>query len=100
MAERSEKRSEATGPAGPPAEKANTIQSHAGMPVGLGGGGYGGGDRTVEAQEKRPGSEGDARPQEGGEAATTRFGLEDGDDNDVAATGGVTPHHGPSERPS
>ena len=33
---------------------------------------------------------GDSRPQEGGEAATTRFGMEDGDNTDVPATGGVT----------
>ena len=28
------------------------------------------------------------RPQQAGEAATTRFGMEDGDNTDVAATGG------------
>ncbi len=28
------------------------------------------------------------RPQQGGEAATTRFGMEDGDNTDVPATGG------------
>jgi hypothetical protein len=30
------------------------------------------------------------RPQQAGEAATTRFGMEDGDNTDVPATGG--PH--------
>jgi hypothetical protein len=28
------------------------------------------------------------RPQQAGEAGTTRFGMEDGDNTDVAATGG------------
>ena len=28
------------------------------------------------------------RPQKGGEAETTRFGMEDGDNTDVPATGG------------
>ena len=32
----------------------------------------------------------DRRPQQGGEAATTRFGMEDGDNMDVPATGGPT----------
>ena len=30
----------------------------------------------------------DSRPQQGGEAETTRFGMEDGDNTDVPATGG------------
>ena len=30
----------------------------------------------------------DTRPQQGGEADTTRFGMEDGDNTDVPATGG------------
>ena len=30
----------------------------------------------------------DRRPQQGGEAATTRFRMEDGDNMDVPATGG------------
>ncbi len=29
------------------------------------------------------------RPQQGGEGGTTRFGMEDGDNTDVPATGGV-----------
>ena len=29
-----------------------------------------------------------ARPQQAGEAATTRFGMEDGDNTDTPATGG------------
>jgi hypothetical protein len=37
-------------------------------------GGGGGGERS--------------RPQRGGEAGTTRFGMEDGDNSDVPATGG------------
>jgi len=30
----------------------------------------------------------ETRPQQGGEAETTRFGMEDGDNTDVPATGG------------
>jgi hypothetical protein len=30
----------------------------------------------------------ESRPQQGGEAETTRFGMEDGDNTDVPATGG------------
>lgn len=29
------------------------------------------------------------RPQKAGEAATTRFGMEEGDNSDIPATGGV-----------
>ena len=31
---------------------------------------------------------GGSRPQQGGEAGTTRFGMEDSDNTDVPATGG------------
>ena len=31
-----------------------------------------------------------SRPQQAGEAETTRFGMEDGDNSDVPATGGPT----------
>ncbi len=31
----------------------------------------------------------ETRPQQGGEGGTTRFGMEDGDNTDVPATGGV-----------
>jgi hypothetical protein len=30
----------------------------------------------------------ETRPQQAGEAGTTRFGMEDGDNTDVSATGG------------
>jgi hypothetical protein len=33
-------------------------------------------------------SEENSRPQRAGEAATTRFGMEDGDNTDTPATGG------------
>ncbi len=33
-------------------------------------------------------AEGETRPQQGGEGGTTRFGMEDGDNTDVPATGG------------
>jgi hypothetical protein len=38
---------------------------------------------------KDSGDEG-SRPQQAGEAGTTRFGMEDGDNTDVPATGGPT----------
>jgi hypothetical protein len=42
------------------------------------------------AEEDRAGSaKENTRPQQGGEAGTTRFGMEEGDNTDVAATGGV-----------
>lgn len=41
--------------------------------------------------------EGRSRPQQGGEAATTRFGMEEGDNEDIAATGGVTQEDEASE---
>ncbi len=90
MAERPRDRSEETGPADPSPEHAGTKPPHQGMPLGLGGGGYGGGDRTVDAPEKGPDAGEDTRPQQGGEAATTRFGMEDGDNSDVPASGGGT----------
>ncbi len=34
------------------------------------------------------GGGGESRPQQAGEAGTTRFGMEDGDNTDVPATGG------------
>jgi hypothetical protein len=42
----------------------------------------------MEDGKERPEAEGETRPQRGGEAATTRFGMEDGDNTDVPATGG------------
>lgn len=43
-------------------------------------------------QERKQGSgsgDEETRPQQGGEGGTTRFGMEDGDNTDVPATGGV-----------
>ncbi len=90
MAESPRDRPEATGPADPPSEQAGTKQPHQGMPLGLGGGGYGGGDRTVDALEKKPDPGEDTRPEQGGEAATTRFGMEEGDNSDIPASAGGT----------
>lgn len=42
-----------------------------------------GDDRSTRSEEI-------TRPQRGGEAATTRFGMEDGDNTDVPATGPAT----------
>ena len=38
--------------------------------------------------EGRTAGEGATRLQQGGEAATTRFGMDEGDNTDVPATGG------------
>ena len=46
-----------------------------------------------DGREKRDGDGeggGRSRPQQGGEGGTTRFGMEDGDNSDVPATGGPT----------
>ena len=40
------------------------------------------------------------RPQQGGEAATTRFGMEEGDNSDVPATGGPAADEQAAERSS
>ncbi len=41
-----------------------------------------------------------SRPQQAGAAATTRFGMEEGDNTDVAATGGPTADDEASQRAS
>ena len=41
--------------------------------------------------------EAESRPQQAGEAATTRFGMEEGDNTDIPATGGPTAEDGQSE---
>ena len=56
----------------------------------------GSGDRTSGGEEKLGKDEGQRRPQRGGEAATTRFGMEDGDNTDIPATGGPTGDEEPS----
>jgi hypothetical protein len=38
-----------------------------------------------------------SRPQQGGEGGTTRFGMEDGDNTDVPATGGPTESGGEND---
>ena len=48
-------------------------------------------ERRKDAGNTRPASDGETRLQQGGEAATTRFGMEDGDNTDVA---GPTPPEG------
>jgi hypothetical protein len=40
--------------------------------------------------ERRERTDADSRPQQAGEAATTRFGMEEGDNTDVPATGDGT----------
>ncbi len=40
-----------------------------------------------DPSDERRGDGEDTRPQQGGEAGTTRFGMEEGDNTDVPATG-------------
>jgi hypothetical protein len=54
--------------------------------------------RDISERDRDEGA-GESRPQKGGEAATTRFGMEDGDNTDVPATGGVTAEEDGSEQP-
>ncbi len=42
-------------------------------------------------QERREDTESETRPQQAGEGGTTRFGMEEGDNTDVPATGLATP---------
>ena len=48
-------------------------------------------ERKDGAGNGSPASDGETRLQQGGEAGTTRFGMEDGDNTDVA---GPTPPEG------
>lgn len=48
----------------------------------------------------RSGSGGETRPQRGGEAATTRFGMEEGDNTDIPAAGGPAADEDGPERAS
>jgi hypothetical protein len=46
---------------------------------------------TQQSEPKQPAQQtGESRPQQAGEAETTRFGMEDGDNTDIPATGGPT----------
>lgn len=48
-------------------------------------------DRNRDGGEERAGrAEGESRPQRAGEAETTRFGMEKGDNTDISTTGGPT----------
>jgi hypothetical protein len=52
------------------------------------------GRRTIMAEGNEPRDaeeEEGLRPQQGGEGGTTRFGMEDGDNSDLPATGGPAP---------
>lgn len=56
-----------------------------------------------EGRSEQPDKEGSAageesRPQQGGEGGTTRFGMEDGDNTDVPATGGPAADDPAAER--
>jgi hypothetical protein len=55
----------------------------------------------AEGSERREGGEEEElRPQQGGEGGTTRFGMEEGDNTDVPATGGPTGEDEAAERSS
>lgn len=43
--------------------------------------------KSSHGNHRRDLEEGATRPQQGGEAETTRFGMEDGDNTDIPATG-------------
>jgi hypothetical protein len=45
-------------------------------------------EKKEEARQPGSGTEAESRPQQAGEGGTTRFGMEDGDNTDVPATGG------------
>jgi hypothetical protein len=49
-------------------------------------------EKPEDLEEGSPGRGNDngTRPQQAGEGATTRFGMEEGDNMDVPATGGVS----------
>ena len=55
-------------------------------------------ERAREGQGRSGSGAEETRPQQGGEAATTRFGMEDGDNSDVPATGGPAPDEEAPER--
>ena len=44
-------------------------------------------DRGASEAEGQGGGAAESRPQKAGEAATTRFGMEEGDNSDIPATG-------------
>jgi hypothetical protein len=56
-------------------------------------------DSNSGDSDQRPEVEkGETRPQRGGEAGTTRFGMEDGDNTDIPATGGPPSDEEPDDR--
>jgi hypothetical protein len=50
-----------------------------------------GNSNSGDGDKRQDVPDGDTRPQRGGEAETTRFGMEDGDNTDIPATGGASP---------
>lgn len=46
--------------------------------------------KSAERKNRAEPVQDETRPQRGGEAATTRFGMEEGDNTDIPATGGPT----------
>lgn len=55
-------------------------------------------DNRPDAGNSKPAAQSETRPQKGGEAATTRFGMEDGDNTDVPATGVDPERQSPSKK--
>lgn len=54
--------------------------------------------RTNQSPRDGDSDDGRTRPQKGGEAATTRFGMEDGDNSDTPATGVDPEKQSPAKR--
>jgi hypothetical protein len=56
--------------------------------------------RDAGPEDARDADKAETRPQQAGEGGTTRFGMEDGDNTDVAATGGPQPDEEEAAHPS
>ncbi len=55
---------------------------------------------SQQPKDRTGGEEAETRPQKAGEAGTTRFGMEDGDNTDIPATGGPVEDEEAGDGPS
>jgi len=55
-------------------------------------------DRREDGADTSSAADGITRPQRAGEGGTTRFGMEDGDNTDVPATGADPDQQSPDKR--
>jgi hypothetical protein len=53
--------------------------------------------KEEQGRDDAPDAGAGSRPQQAGEGGTTRFGMEDGDNTDVPATGGPTESGGEND---